>query len=117
MLKGTHFGITNLVAVDNRAILLSIQSNHMIQSFTFSWNGRCWNGYFNALANESVIAHFEDESIRDTIGQTLIYSKTEKGAVSCPVKAHVQQSHLGIYDAIQKGVEVRLGQSLHQYLN
>lgn len=89
----------------------------MIQNFSFSWNGRRWNGYFNALAKESIIAHFEDETIRDTVGQSLTYFKTEKGTVSFPLKVQVQQSHTGIYDAIQKGVEVGLGQTLHQYLN
>jgi len=89
----------------------------MIQNFSFAWNGQHWNGYFNALAKETVIAHFEDESIRDTVGQSLTYSKSETGHVSCPVKAHVQQTHSGIYDAIQKGMEVRLGQTLRQYLN
>lgn len=89
----------------------------IIQDFSFSWNGRRWNGYFNAIAHETVIAHFEDEQIRETVGQKLAYSKTETGAVAYPVDADVQQSHAGIYDAIQKGVEMQLGKPLHHYLN
>lgn len=89
----------------------------MIQEFSFSWNGRRWNGYLNAIANETVIVHFEDEQIRETIGQTLPYSKTETGTIAYPVNAIVVQSHAGIYDAILKGVEVRLGKPLNHYLN
>lgn len=89
----------------------------MIQEFSFSWNGRCWNGYFNAIAHETVIAHFEDDLIRETIGKTLSYSKTESGTIAYAMNADVQQSHAGIYDAILKGVEVRLGKPLNHYLN
>jgi hypothetical protein len=89
----------------------------MIHEFCFTWNGRRWNGYFNAIARETVIAHFEDDLIREAIGQTLKYSKTENGAISFLVDAAVQQSHAGIYDAIRKGVEVRLGKPLQHYLN
>lgn len=89
----------------------------MIQEFCFTWNGRKWNGYFNAIANETVIAHFEDDLIRETIGQTLKYSKTDEGSVSYPVDAGVQQAYQGIYDAIRKGVELRLGKPLNLYLN
>lgn len=89
----------------------------MIQEFSFTWNGRHWNGYFNAIAHETIIAHFEDEHIREAIGQTLAYSKTENGTVTYSVKAYVQQTYSGIYDAIQKGVEVRLGTSLMHYFN
>lgn len=89
----------------------------MIQDFSFSWNGRRWNGYLNAIANEAVIAHFEDEQMRETIGHTLHYSKTETGTIAYTVNATVLQSHTGIYDAILKGVEVRLGKPLNHYLN
>lgn len=89
----------------------------MIQEFCFSWNGRNWNGYLNAIANETVIAHFEDDLIRETIGQTVAYSKSDSGAISYHVDADVQQSHNGIYDAILKGVELRLGKPLTIYLN
>lgn len=89
----------------------------MIQDFSFNWNGRQWNGYFNAIANKTVIAHFEDEQIRETIGQTLAYSKTESGTIAYAINADVQQAHAGIYDAILKGVEVRLGKPLNRYLN
>ena len=89
----------------------------MIHDFSFSWNGRTWVGYFNAIANETVIAHFEDEDIRDTIGQTIAYSKTESGAIAYAVKIAVPELPEGIYEAIQKGVEVRLGTTLHHYLN
>lgn len=89
----------------------------MIQEFSFTWNGRRWNGYFNAIACETVIAHFEDDHIRDTIGQTLKYSKADCGAVAYTADVMVQQSHAGIYDAIQKGVEVRLGKPLTHYFN
>ena len=89
----------------------------MIQEFCFTWNGRKWNGYFNALANETVIAHFEDSLICDAVGYTLKYSKTTDGALSFPVKSDVQQAHTGIYDAILKGVEFKLGKPLNHYLN
>jgi hypothetical protein len=89
----------------------------MIQEFCFFWNGRRWNGYFNALARETVIAHFEDALICDTIGYSLKYSKTRDGALSFPVDSAVQQAHTGIYDAILKGVEYRLGKPLDLYLN
>lgn len=89
----------------------------MIQEFSFSWNGRRWNGYFNAIAHETLIAHFEDDLIRETIGQTLAYSKTESGTITYPIIAAIQQSHAGIYDAILEGVEVRLGKPLNHYLN
>jgi len=89
----------------------------MLQEFSFSWNGRRWNGYFNVIAHETLIAHFEDDHIRETVGQTLAFSKTEKGAISFTLKMDVQQTHAGIYAAIQQGVEIQLGQSLIQYLN
>lgn len=89
----------------------------MICDFSFSWNGRRWNGYFNAIAQQTVIAHFEDDQMRETIGQTVAYSKTEKGTVSCSTTAAGLQSHPDIYAAIQKGVEGKLGKSLHHYLN
>ena len=89
----------------------------MIQEFSFSWNGRRWNGYFNAIAHETIIAHFEDSLIRETIGQTLKYSKADNSVISTTVKADVPLTHAGIFDAIQKGVEVQLGQPLTRYFN
>ena len=89
----------------------------MIQEFCFSWKGRRWHGYFNAIANEKIIAHFEDAHICETIGFTLAYSKGESGAVSFPIDAEVLLTHEGIYEAIQKGMEVRLGKPLQHYLN
>lgn len=89
----------------------------MIQEFSFKWNGRNWNGYFNAIARQTVIAHFEDDLIRETIGQTLAYSKNDNGTVAFAADEAIQQSHAGIYDAILKGVEVRLGKPLNRYFN
>ena len=89
----------------------------MICDFNFSWNGRRWSGYFNAIAHQTVIAHFEDDLIRDAIGENITYSKSEKGTVSCSAKAEVQQSNPDIYTAIQKGVEGKLGNTLQHYLN
>ena len=89
----------------------------MIQEFCFTWNGRKWNGYFNALAGETVTAHFEDALICDTVGYSIKYYKTTNGALSFPVDSAVQQAHAGIYDAILKGVEYRLGKPLSLYLN
>jgi hypothetical protein len=89
----------------------------MISDFSFSWNGRKWSGYFNAIANETVIAHFEDEHIRDMIGNKVAYSKTGSGTVAHAVPATIPEEPAGIYDAIRKGVEVQLGKTLQHYLN
>lgn len=89
----------------------------MIQEFSFSWNGRNWKGYFNAIAHETVIAHFEDAQIRETVGHFVAYSKGENGAVSYPADAASVSTPDNIYDAILKGVEVRLGTPLNRYLN
>lgn len=89
----------------------------MIQEFCFTWNGRSWNGYFNALSHETVIAHFEDELIRQTIGHSLSYQKSENGAIACRLFTDVQVLHNSLYDAVLKGVEVQLGKPLNLYLN
>ena len=89
----------------------------MIQEFSFTWSGRHWNGYFNALANQTVIAHIEDEHLRDAIGQSLSYSKADDGTLTYRIDVTVHVSHPGIYDAIQQGVEVQLGETLNHYLN
>ena len=89
----------------------------MIREFSFSWNGHRWNGYFNVIAGEVVIAHFEDAHMRDMLGQSLAYSKTETGAVVHAIDADIQQSHAGIYEAVRQGVELRLGRPLQHYLN
>lgn len=98
-------------------ILPPINPYHMIRDFSFTWNGRRWNGYFNTLENNTLIAHFEDALIRQTIGQTLSYSKSETGAIAFATDARVAAAHTGIYEAILKGVETGLGKRLHQYLN
>ncbi len=82
----------------------------MIQEFSFSWNGRRWNGYFNALANETVIAHFEEEQMREAVGNALVYSKNA-------VAASGPASQTALYDAIRTAVERRLGKPVTQYLN
>ena len=89
----------------------------MIRDFYFSWQGRRWSGYFNAIDRQTVIAHFEDDQIREAIGKTVVYSKSEKGAVTCSAKMGAAQHHESIYDSIQKGVQCHLGKTLGLYLN
>jgi hypothetical protein len=114
-----HFQLF-IVCVDVRRVNGYLGQNLsilMIREFNFSWQGRRWNGYFNAIPHQAVIAHFEDDQIRDAIGQTLTYSKTEKGAIACSATTDVLQSHADMYEAIQKGVEGKLGKSLQHFLN
>jgi len=89
----------------------------MMKEFSFSWNGRKWNGYFNAIAHETVIAHFEDDVIREAVGQSVSYFKTETGAINYPAHTQALPLQQDIYTAILKGVENRLGKPLHVYLN
>lgn len=89
----------------------------MMQEFSFAWNGRNWNGYFNALARKTVIAHFEEAHIRETVGQTIAFSKSESGAISHKSTTGTSDNTTEIFDAIVKGVETKLGEPLLRYLN
>lgn len=80
----------------------------MLQDFTFTWNGKTWHGFINALSTRQVYIHFEDHELRDLFKGSLKMKQDQHRQFSCKTNPSILEQCPQLYESILQAVAKRL---------
>lgn len=84
----------------------------MLEDFSFTWNGKKWYGYINALSSRKIYVHFEDHELRDLFKGSLKMRKKRPQHFTCKKDLSIYAQYPLLYEGILKAVAKRMRSKL-----